>query len=604
MPFAVSAKDHNAEVIDYKIVCSVNQNILTERDSVAIRINNSDGAQYSVVNISCKKEDKLSDLEARIIDKDGKTVRKLRRKEITISNDNSDDALYEDVYNTKFFLNYDNYPYTLVYSYKIEHRDFLEVADWTPILDTDIPTLKASLKVMVPADYKISYVNWNTDTMIADTAGAEREYTWKAHYINFLDPETYAPPLDTYIPQVVVVPMKFVYDIPGSLKSWRDFGNWQYSLLQGLNMLPEGEKDKIQSLIKGVKNKREEIRILYHYLQDETRYIAVFVKTGRLIPYPASYVAEKKYGDCKALTNYFKSILDFVGIKSYYTNIYAGGVINKIDTRFPSVQFNHVILYIPDSTEPVWLDCTSKYAFDYLGTFTQGRYALMVDKDSSRLIRTPAMTPDDVLETRNISIRPGFGGSVLAKFDNRYKGYSYEMLEGLKTSFNPTDNKRILNDYIAGSGFEMTGYSIKQSGRDAKSIQFLYDATSTEVYNQYGNDILVEDIPFPVPGVDDPKDRKLPVQINYPINRIDSIYYEIPFGDEVSSRMDNVSVKTQFGEYSRQFFKKDQKILVVNKLLILSGSYPLSVYKKFYQFLQTVAKHEGATILVFSKVKP
>ena len=62
---------------------------------------------------------------------------------------------------------------------------------------------------------------------------------------------------------------------------------------------------------------------IYQYVQDNTRYISVQVGIGGMQPITAKEVDLVKYGDCKGLTNYTKSLLDIVGVKSNYTRLYA-----------------------------------------------------------------------------------------------------------------------------------------------------------------------------------------------------------------------------------------------------------------------------------------
>ena len=133
-------------------------------------------------------------------------------------------------------------------------------------------------------------------------------------------------------------------------------------------------------------------------MQDNTRYVNVTLGIGGMKPYPAEYVSNNKYGDCKALTNYMKALLQCAGIESYYSTIYAGGTAPGSDPlKCPGQQFNHVILAVPLENDTLWLENTSNTnPFAYPGTFTQNRQALLVDGSKSRLVRTPSLNETDV----------------------------------------------------------------------------------------------------------------------------------------------------------------------------------------------------------------
>ena len=74
----------------------------------------------------------------------------------------------------------------------------------------------------------------------------------------------------------------------------------------------------------------------------------------------ASDVDKLGYGDCKALTNYTKTLLDAVDVESYYTVVYGGKRIRNIDKEFSATEGNHVILCLPNEEDYIWLECTSQ----------------------------------------------------------------------------------------------------------------------------------------------------------------------------------------------------------------------------------------------------
>src|SRR5690606_22479882 len=151
-----------------------------------------------------------------------------------------------------------------------------------------------------------------------------------------LDKEDYSPGIYTMLPSVVIIPDNFTYGIDGKFTSWQDFGQWVWYLNQGLDELTQNEKTRISQLFAESDSNLDKIRKCYHYLQENTRYIDVSIDIGGFKPYPAEYVCNNKFGDCKALTNYMKAILKYAGIDSYYSLVYAGDPNEIFDTSFPS----------------------------------------------------------------------------------------------------------------------------------------------------------------------------------------------------------------------------------------------------------------------------
>ncbi len=600
LPFFQFAQNKNARFLLQRTKISVKNNRLIKELYYEIEILNHAGEKYSKIRIPYSSLTKVSKIKAYIKDSNNKIVRKLKKREIIEKNLISDYSFYEDNYIKEFTLKHNSYPYKIVYSYKVQQKEFLYIDFWTPVLYQEIPTLKAELDVNVPLNYKIQYKNQNIEKPIIDTVKDVISYRWYASYESIIKPEIFAPPLSNVIPFVSIVPEKFNYEIQGSFKSWVAYGNWQNNLLEGLNELPDYEKTKLLTLIKNIKDDKEKIKLLYHYLQDETRYVNISIETGGMKPYPATYVAKNKYGDCKALTNYFKSILDYIKIPSYYVNIYAGKTIKKIDKNFPSQQFNHAILYIPLNGEDIWLDCTSKAAFNYLGTFTQNRNGFVIKNNNSYFIKTPQLKPNDVLNKRKIEIEYDIHSSSI-KFQNSYKGDYYENILYLGKKYNEQEKLKIFRDNLIDEGMQITKYQIENQNRDSTEITLFFQATSNKIYKHYGDDILVKNISMPIPKFERPEFRKQAVQIDYPLYNIDTLVYEIPTGYKLVVNQKNYSVTSRFGEFKVNISMKNKKVRMVKSLLINSGFYPISEYNDFYNFYNRIIDLENNFYFSFYK---
>jgi hypothetical protein len=595
------AEEHDAELVLHETSISIINGKLIKTIYNEIQINKRAGEIYTKITIPYSRLITVSKINACIMDADGVIIKKLQNSEITEKSAISDFSLYEDNYVKEFTMKYNTYPYRICYSYEQQEEEFLSIVEWLPVIGWKTPTRKAVLNLEVPKGFKISFRSQFTDSLKRDSSDILVRYTWFISYRNLIEPETFSPDANSLMPHVIIVPGDFKYDLPGSFISWVKLGEWENELNKNLSDLPQSEKDIILNQIEGVRDTKEKVRTLYHYLQDNTRYINIKIETGGLKPYPASYVAENKYGDCKALTNYFKSVLEVAGIKSYYTDVKGGDQIVEIDKSFPSQQFNHVFLCVPIHNDTLWLDCTSKMAFSYFGTFTQARDVFIIEDGRSHFTRTPPLSYNEVKETRKASFHQNLQNQTIADFSNTYRGEKYEYFFSLSNSLSETDRLQYLRNNVVKNGFELIDFNLTAPPRDSAKIFFTYTARSTQIYKVYGNDLLVEVLPFSIPRFEDPKKRKLPVQLDYPVYKSDSLEYEIPPDYKVPDKLTNESINSEFGSYKIESDIKGNKVNVVKSFLLFPGKYSLDKYPGFYQFLAKVIDVEYSNIIVTNK---
>jgi len=181
-----------------------------------------------------------------------------------------------------------------------------------------------------------------------------------------------------------------------------------------------------------LKDPKQKISVLYDYMQKNTHYISIQLGIGGWQPFDATYVATKRYGDCKALSNYMVALLKEAGIKGKTVDIRAGANAASINKDFPSFQFNHVIACVPLDKDTVWLECTSEtLPAGYLSSFTANRYAVLVDENGGKLIHTPKYNYHDNQEIRKIDATINEEGNLSASVNTQYKAEQQDNLEQL-----------------------------------------------------------------------------------------------------------------------------------------------------------------------------
>jgi len=581
------------EISEGKLACT---------DTTIIQINNRAGEHLCDVEIPFDKSSPITHFSAWIEDTTGFIIRKLRKQEYQDVSAISNISLYEDHFKRKFTLKHSTYPYRVCYTHSSVTRQFISIADWTPVADYDVPTRHATLVLKTPKDYRIRISEKNIDSVqtIQTNSGITR--TWNASFDGSLEYEIFCPPLRDYTPRVEIEPLQFNYGCLGSMADWNSFGKWIHDLNFGLGNLPESEKLIISGLVGQTGDKNEIVKILYHYLQDNTRYVNVTLDIGGLKSYPAEYVAINKYGDCKALTNYMQALLEYAGITSYYTIIYGGRFANDIDPDFPSQKFNHVVLTVPLDEDTIWLENTSNsIPFGYAGTFIQNRFALMINGDQNRLIRVPSLLERNVLETSRAVFIFDTEGNAEASLHYDFRGAQFEDLNSLISSWTKDEINTYLHDHLSFPVFELKDWKIFKKDRDAVNISLDLDIHIPHLLSTIGDQGYFIPLSASIPEFASPKNRRLPVQLPYPVYQSDTLVYQVPsFFNSIKTPPDN-NLESKFGRYRVRYSRVGSRLTIFREFLLHSGKISLDEYCDFYNFLSAIKKDENQKIIIKRK---
>ena len=125
-------------------------------------------------------------------------------------------------------------------------------------------------------------------------------------------------------------------------------------------MRPEEELDDtglalLEKLTRGTQDKTEQVRRIYDYL-NRLRYLTVPVGEAKFRPQKIGDMIRNGYGDCKDKSNALYVFCRELGIPAERVLVHSGGTV---DPDFPSWQFNHMIVYIPELPgypSGLWLD--------------------------------------------------------------------------------------------------------------------------------------------------------------------------------------------------------------------------------------------------------
>ena len=427
--------------------------VIKRFEDIVFEVTDIDRASYKVHKMLTVKNEKgksalsfatgtsriisLDDVTITVYDAFGKQINKYKKKDMRMVA--TGEGLIDDGFLMYINVPVSTYPVTVEYDYELKFKETLFFPDYN-IIRPGQGVEKSSFTVKVPKDLDLRYREKNIKLAPQISEEAQyRLYKWSVANLAPIEDEAGAVSSESRYPSILLAPNRFsYYGNQGELTSWKSYGEWIGKLYKGLDELPEDRKTFFRNLVKNAASDREKIKLIYDYLQKNFRYVSIQLGIGGLKPFSADFTDKKKYGDCKALSNYMKAALKAVNITSHVAIINSGYNSEPVDRDFPSTgSFDHVILCVPQPKDSVWLECTSSTAdFDVLSSFTENRNALLVTDEGGVLVPTPASQSDNNKFIANTSINLAADGSgqtsTLFRTTGRYKNFMDELLNEKK----------------------------------------------------------------------------------------------------------------------------------------------------------------------------
>jgi len=307
------------------------------------------------------------------------------------------------------------------------------------------------------------------------------------------------------------------------------------------------------------------------------------------------------YGDCKALSNYTKALLNAVDVPSYYTKLYGSSDKQNIESDFVSQQGNHIILTIPNGDNYVFLECTSQDGpFGYQANFTDDRDVLILKPDGGEIIRTKNYENKDNTQiskgSYSLSENGGFSGKIAIVSEGSQYGLKYH----LETT-PPREQEAYYKEYwdnVSNLKINKTTFS-----NDKKKASFTENMEiSAANYGKFSNGkiIFVVNAYNQYTGsVKRIRNRKTPFEIQRGYCDNDEITVALPSGFTIESTPNNFELNTKFGEYKTEIIKKDNSNLIYKRtIFIKKGLYKNTEYDEYRLFMEQISKNDNAKIIL------
>ena len=574
-------------------------NNMSIKETKSITILNENGRQQSIYYGYEDDFTKLTSLTMTVYNSEGKKVKRLgkglsenwninARNEI----DNSEVVILDPAYQS--------YPYTIELSAETNmNKGFLSIPHWMPRNDFELEVKKATLSVTIPEDYKINYMLENIGEPTIYKDNNTQKWHWELTNMASVSDDMSIKQFITEQPKVYLGPLNFTLDgYNGSFESWRTFGEWYLALNSEPYEFGEETKAFLNSI--NTTDVSELVDQLYRFMQQRSRYISIQLGVGGFQSLPTKYVDDHGYGDCKALSNYMKSMLDYKGIASNFILVKAGKNEEDIKPELVSNQFNHVFLAVPNNDDTTYLECTTQLLpTGYTGTHTDDRYVLWIAENASQIMKMPELgVKDNILTSTGQLTLDQYGNGELELVRDR-EGYFFEDIQ-LLLSISEKQRESFLYNQFRYKDFVIDYFDYQPPKESSSSYTSKYKLFINNLARTTSDRILI-----PVHSYDQIEDYitynryKQFAEVRRAFTLEDKMIINLPEGFHMSRLPDIPEIESEFGTYTCEIRDlTDGRVEINRKVIIHKGRFMNEDYTEFSGFISEVKKADRSSMII------
>jgi tetratricopeptide (TPR) repeat protein/transglutaminase-like putative cysteine protease len=278
--------------------------------------------------------------------------------------------------------------------------------------DDNYPVVRDELRVRLPKGKEIKYgASGGKVAPKVTEEGDTRTFVWTANNRRQLPQDSDLPSKEELRLQVSA----------STFASWDEVAKWKQRLRAECWTCSEEVRRTVREVTRDLKTPEEKARALTLWLRRNVRYVSAGEKHD-YTPHLPSATFANRYGDCKDTSQLLAVMLKEAGIPVALVTLGAlddGQVLEEV----PSPWGTHAILMATIDGKPHWVDTTlSLGGWDYLPRDDRDRLCYVTDDKGVRLIRTPAMRPEDSRTDQTTHVRIGADGSSRCERTATYYG--------------------------------------------------------------------------------------------------------------------------------------------------------------------------------------
>jgi transglutaminase-like putative cysteine protease len=571
---------------------------------VVYTILNPGGDGYATLHTYYDRFHDLIDATGILYDANGKLLKKVRKGEMEDWSEAGSGILMTDSRVKVYHFSARSYPYSVSYEEDVMQTGLFVLPEWRPQPSPAMAVEDSKLVIRVPGNFPLRYKPYGYPMKTGiEKRGGERIYTWELKDRPAVREEPFAPAWSELDPRVLLASGEFEQGgYSGRLDSWTDLGRFVEELYRGKDQLPPEAERKVHALVDGLTDDRRKIDTLYAFLQQNTHYVGIELGIGGWQPFDANYVYSRKYGDCKALSNYMVALLKEAGIRACNVLIRSGQDAPAMDTGFVCSQFNHAIVVAFAGKDSVWLECTNPFLpAGYLSSFTADRDALLLDNGGGHVVHTPVYGVKENQVCRVVRGQIDSAGNLRAELSTRYSGLEQDVLEG---QLDHLSKKEMLDQRQQALGLPnctIAGLDYVTIRAAVPQIEEKIRVTSAQFATVSGSRLFISPGAFlrhAEVATERGVARNIEVALKESAQETDSVFLRVPRGYLPEGNLPAVNFSAVFGSYRVQGEMKGDELVLVCRFRQKKGIYPADTWPRLERFLDLVHREAGRQLVL------
>jgi transglutaminase-like putative cysteine protease len=418
-------------------------------------------------------------------------------------------------------------------------------------------------------------------------------YKWQLKNQPALIEEPYMPPASDVLPHLECSTFAdFNY-----IKEWAT-----QRILPRMKITPE-----LQSLVaevtKNARTEEERIAALYHYAQQNIRYISIkgSIVSG-ICGHPAAETFKNKYGDCIDCAIFFATLLRIAGVEEAYPVWVNTNNSPRIPTKIVTLGGNHAITQICSGGKIFFLDPTANY-YRYPAFRSDDHGIVALNPLTGTLYEVEPPDPSQEAENyeMEVSLSQNGDAEVKQKFtatgsaEAAYRSFFDRQNEERKLKY----QQRLINSYSPGA--KLVSYNTKNE----KDLSMPFEWRCEFVLPSYATtagDIIILRVPgleyeFPEVAL---QERKY--DIHYPtVSQIThSVTISLPESNKVRYVPEPVRLDSPYCSYEAKYTVGQNSVTFEDKFVLTKRIVPVADYAAHKEILRKIASYSRQRVFLQS----